>query len=95
MKKILIASDSFLPKLDGVSIFLKRIIPNMSKEFNLTLVTPRFKGKYDPIGKIKVFRTKVSNIKIANYNVRGVILGSALYMGKISLKKAIEKLKGC
>ncbi len=68
-KKILIASDSFLPKIDGVSIFLKRIIPEMSKEFDLSLIAPSFKGKYDHLKKIKIYRTRISSLKIANYNI--------------------------
>lgn len=68
-KKILIASDSFLPKIDGVSVFLKRIIPRFSKEFKLSLVAPGFKGRYEPVGRIKIYKTRISPIRIANYNI--------------------------
>ena len=69
MKKILIATDSFLPKIDGVSIFLTKVIPRLSKYYEITLVCPGFPGNIKKFDHIKIIRTKVSRIKIANYNI--------------------------
>ena len=38
-KKLLIATDSFLPKLDGATSFLKEIIPKIHNDFNITIVS--------------------------------------------------------
>lgn len=69
MKKILIATDSFLPKIDGVSIFLTKVIPRLLKYYDITLVCPGFPGNIKKFDNIKIIRTKVSRIKIANYNI--------------------------
>lgn len=69
MKKILIATDSFLPKIDGVSIFLTKVIPRLSKYYEITLVCPGFPGNIKKFDHIKIVKTKVSAIKIANYNI--------------------------
>ena len=44
-KKLLIATDSFLPRWDGVSRFLSEIIPRLSKTYDITVLAPAFKGK--------------------------------------------------
>jgi len=69
MKKILIATDTFLPKIDGVSIFLTKVIPELSKYYDITLVCPKFPGNIKDYDYIKIIRTKISRIKIANYNI--------------------------
>ena len=68
-KKVLIATDTFLPKLDGVSIFLSKVIPELSKYYDITVVCPDFPGKIKDFSYIKIVKTKVSRIKIANYNI--------------------------
>ncbi|MBS3163656.1 glycosyltransferase family 4 protein [Candidatus Woesearchaeota archaeon] len=69
MKKLLIATDSFLPKIDGVSIFLTKVIPRLSRYYDITLVCPGFPGKIKDFNHITIIRTRVSRIKIANYNI--------------------------
>lgn len=69
MKKILIATDSFLPKIDGVSIFLTKVIPKLAKKYDITLLCPGFPGKIKDFDYINIVKTKVSRIKIANYNI--------------------------
>lgn len=68
-KKVLIATDTFLPKLDGVSIFLSKVIPELSKYYDITVVCPDFPGKIKDFSYIKIVKTKISRIKIANYNI--------------------------
>jgi glycosyltransferase involved in cell wall biosynthesis len=61
MKEVLILSDNFLPRHDGVVRFLLEVIPFLKKHFSLTLVVPKYKDKevdipgvrivYIPVGK--------------------------------------------
>ncbi|MDD5650133.1 MAG: glycosyltransferase family 4 protein [Candidatus Nanoarchaeia archaeon] len=67
--KILVATDSFLPKIDGVSMFLTRVLPKLANYYDITLLCPGFPGKIKEFKGIKIIRTKVSRIKIANYNI--------------------------
>ena len=42
MKKLLIATDNFLPRWDGIARFLNEIIPRLSEDFDITVVSPNF-----------------------------------------------------
>ncbi|MFP4567328.1 MAG: glycosyltransferase family 4 protein [Candidatus Woesearchaeota archaeon] len=41
-KKLLIATDNFLPRWDGVARFLTEIIPTLSKKYEITVLAPNF-----------------------------------------------------
>ncbi len=43
-KKLLIATDSFLPRWDGISRFLSEIIPHLAKDFDITVLAPNYSG---------------------------------------------------
>ncbi|MBN2423065.1 glycosyltransferase family 4 protein [Candidatus Woesearchaeota archaeon] len=57
MKKLLIPTDSFLPKLDGATSFLKEILPRLEKEFDITVVCPDY-GAIPQKFNIKLVRFK-------------------------------------
>jgi len=66
MKKLLITSDSGLPRWDGVARFLYEIVPRIRGYFETTVVTPGFKGgKYlfkDTVNvKIPTFRFSIAD----------------------------------
>lgn len=42
MRKLLIVTDTFLPRVDGVSIVLERIIPKLVKYYDVTVLAPSF-----------------------------------------------------
>jgi len=44
MKKLLIATDNFLPRWDGIARFLSEIIPKLSKDYEITVLAPHLKG---------------------------------------------------
>jgi glycosyltransferase involved in cell wall biosynthesis len=48
-KKLLIATDNFLPRWDGIARFLSVIIPKMKEEYDITVVAPSY-GPYIPNG---------------------------------------------
>ena len=69
MKKIVIASDTYLPKIDGVTIFFKNVIPKLSKNFSIIMIVPAYKKRIPEIDNIKLIKNKVSRIlKIASYS---------------------------
>ena len=66
MKKLLIATDSFLPRWDGVARFLNEILPSLTKKYEVTVVAPDFSGKFEPVG-YKVERIPLSFLKAGDY----------------------------
>ena len=44
-KKLLIATDNFLPRWDGIARFLVELIPALTHKFDVTIVAPRFPGR--------------------------------------------------
>lgn len=67
MKKLLIASDSFLPRWDGIARFLKEIIPLLEDKYEIKVLAPDFSGKYE--ADTNVVRFPLSRIIIADYPV--------------------------
>ena len=71
MKKILIATDRFLPKWDGISSFLNEILPRMSDTYQITVLAPDF-GKLKIKYRAKIIRFKVLKIKLGD-NYRPIV----------------------
>lgn len=65
MKKLLITTDAFLPRLDGVSRFLTEVIPFLAKDFNITIIAPKFQGLV-PALKAKLIQLPLSNIQVGD-----------------------------
>lgn len=64
-KKLLIATDNFLPRWDGVARFLSEIIPTLIKTYDVTVLCPDF-GNFKPDG-YKVVRIKKSRFGLGDY----------------------------
>jgi 1,2-diacylglycerol 3-alpha-glucosyltransferase len=64
-KKLLIATDNFLPRWDGVARFLSEIIPTLSKTYDITVLCPDF-GNFKPDG-YKIVRIKKSKFGLGDY----------------------------
>lgn len=73
--KMLISTDCFLPRWDGVSRFLAEIIPSLSGEFDLTVVCPNF-GAAPKVKAVLIrfptFRWRVGDINIAKVNSKQI-----------------------
>ncbi|MBD3355052.1 glycosyltransferase, partial [Candidatus Woesearchaeota archaeon] len=69
-KKLLITTDAYLPKRDGLVVFLEKTIPSLTKEYDITIAAPLFsKNKIKSIGDAKAVGFPVSDrIKISGYN---------------------------
>lgn len=65
MKKIVIATDNFLPRWDGISRFLVEVIPSIGKEFEVVVICPNY-GKLKTEG-FKVIQIPLSNWKVGDY----------------------------
>ena len=66
-KKLLIVTDTYFPKKDGVIIFLKKIIPSI-ENFEITVLAPRFDENQKPIKNSELVTLPVSNkFKLAGY----------------------------
>ncbi len=45
--KLLIATDSYLPRWDGIARFLNDILPELTSQFSVTVIAPQFPGKHE------------------------------------------------
>lgn len=69
MKKLLIVSDSFLPRWDGVTRFLSEVIPKLTDDYDITVIVPDFEGKKEEIKDIKIVRVPLSKWSINNFPI--------------------------
>jgi len=67
MKKILIATDSFLPRWDGIARFLNEILPKLSADYDITVIAPRFNGQLAEFKNISIIRIPLSRIRVGDY----------------------------
>ncbi|MBI2129502.1 glycosyltransferase family 4 protein [Candidatus Woesearchaeota archaeon] len=74
--KLLIATDSFLPRWDGVSRFLSEILPAIKDSYDITVLAPDFKGEYKEIENVKVIRLRVHEFRIGDYNPPRIVYKS-------------------
>ena len=65
-KKLLITTDCFLPRWDGIARFLKELLPYLVKEFDVTVAAPRFEGEPQGIPKIKLHRYPLIKIRFGD-----------------------------
>ncbi len=56
MKKLLIATDCFLPRWDGVTRFLIEILPYLKTKYEITIIAPEFEGVFHQIEGANVIR---------------------------------------
>lgn len=64
-KKLLIATDNFLPRWDGISRFLSVIIPQLKDDYDITVIAPKF-GPYLPNG-FKLIQIPLSKKGLGDY----------------------------
>jgi len=74
-KKILITADSYLPRKDGVAIYLSEIVPRLAKYYDITLITPAYPGKIKQPKDFKLIRLPLLKIQFgdmvfANFNLK-------------------------
>ena len=67
MKKLLIATDCFLPRWDGIARFLDSLLPRISQTFEITLLAPDFKGAPVSYKNVKIIRIPLLPFTIGDF----------------------------
>ncbi|MBW3000003.1 glycosyltransferase family 4 protein [Candidatus Woesearchaeota archaeon] len=69
MKKLLISTDTFFPKRDGITRFLDELIPKLSDSFEITILAPSYTKEFvtEEFKGAEVVRFPVSRIEIEQY----------------------------
>jgi glycosyltransferase involved in cell wall biosynthesis len=70
MKKLLIATDCFLPRWDGIVRFLLEIIPKLKEEYEITILAPNF-GEYKTIPDVNVIQFSVFKFNFGDIEFSG------------------------
>ena len=71
-KNLLIATDNFLPRWDGIARFLAEIIPRLKEDYNITVIAPNFEGEFQGWPDVKIIRIplmfKVADLPVARFS---------------------------
>lgn len=104
-KRLLITTDCFYPRIDGIAVYLKNLVPLLDKQFDITIIAPKFKGKLPKLNAeiIQIpLGFKIADIGIAQYPPRivkkaveeaDVILNNTLGTIGLATIRAAKKLK--
>ncbi len=68
-KRLLIATDRFLPRWDGIVRFLDLLIPELTKNFEVTILAPKLPGKIPKYQDVKIIRFPLSGIKFGKLDL--------------------------
>lgn len=87
-KRLVIASDTFLPRRDGVTRFLSELIPHLKHTYDITVLAPEYPGEYKPIEGIKVVRYPLSFLRLGDFtlalpkrkDIKGIIRDADIVM---------------
>jgi len=68
-KKLLIATDNFLPRWDGISRFLSEIIPRLKDKYEITVIAPDF-GPYDAGWgeSVRIIKIPIMKFRIGDFH---------------------------
>jgi len=70
-KRLLIATDAFYPRWDGITRFLSEVIPILKEDYDITVLAPNFpefKKHVDKAKDIKIIRIPTYHFKFGDYN---------------------------
>jgi len=86
MTKLLIATDTYYPKRDGVIVFLNKIIPQLVDKFEITILAPAYEEDMIKIENTEIIGLPVSKtIKLADYH--------SMKLSKDNLRKIKQAVK--
>lgn len=68
-KKLLIATDNFFPRWDGIVRFLSEIIPRLKDIYDITVIAPDF-GTYDTGwgDSVRIIKIPVQKVRVGDFN---------------------------
>ncbi|HJX05126.1 MAG TPA: glycosyltransferase family 4 protein [Candidatus Nanoarchaeia archaeon] len=68
-KLLLIATDNFLPRWDGIARFLSEIIPRLKDKYHITVIAPDFgRSDFDDDGEVRLIKIPVTKIRVGDFN---------------------------
>ncbi len=67
MRKLLIATDSFLPRWDGIGRFLIEIVPKLTTDFEITIIAPEFEGEGIELENVSIIRVPLYKFHVGDY----------------------------
>src|SRR3989338_10141090 len=65
-KKLLIATDCFLPRWDGITRFLTELLPALQESFSITIIAPDFPGKTPHLEGVTIIRFPIINFQLGD-----------------------------
>lgn len=68
MKKLIIATDNFLPRWDGIARFLYEILPKMSEKYEITILAPDYSDLPIEFNNIKIKRFPVYKFQVGDFS---------------------------
>ena len=79
-RRLLISTDTFPPRVDGVSKFLQEAVPRLTKDFEITILAPDFGPSGSPLEsmesvrvvKFRTFRKSWGELRLARPSVSAV-----------------------
>ncbi len=74
-KRLLIATENFLPRWDGIARFLSEVIPRLCNEYEITVIAPDFSGETKDFENINIIRIPLSGMKLGDYSPAKIRLG--------------------
>jgi glycosyltransferase involved in cell wall biosynthesis len=68
-KKLLIATDNFLPRWDGIARFLSEIIPRLKDKYDITVIAPDY-GAFDSGwgDAVRIIKIPVMRLRVGDFN---------------------------
>jgi glycosyltransferase involved in cell wall biosynthesis len=67
-KRLLIVTDSFLPRWDGIARFLYEVVPYLKEHFDITIAAPKFPGELKGFEGVTVIRFPIYRWRVADIN---------------------------
>jgi glycosyltransferase involved in cell wall biosynthesis len=65
-QKLLITTDCFLPRWDGIARFLSELIPALTKKYQVTVIAPKFPGRLKRFKGAKIIRLPLIPIRFGD-----------------------------
>ena len=66
-KKLLITTDCFLPRWDGIARFLAELIPHLKRDYEITVLAPDFEGQNIKIPGVEIKRIPLIGFQWGDY----------------------------
>ncbi|PIN77655.1 hypothetical protein COV15_01590 [Candidatus Woesearchaeota archaeon CG10_big_fil_rev_8_21_14_0_10_34_12] len=81
-KKLVITTDCFLPRWDGITRFLLEILPRIKDDFSITILAPDFEGE----------KIRIKDVEIVRFPLMKQQFGD-IYFSKLQYKKIKQHIK--